>query len=356
MPAISQWNLRLVKAEEAYNLLQQHQDSSVVNWHDIQVGHIDTGVRRHPVFGPWVNSRSDTLLLEDGVNYKERGKLPLDPMNYKRQVDELKINPGHGTRTASVLCGYEPGEYRGVAPGLPVIPYRAVNGVDLTTSRTKRVARALSHAVRDSLCEVVSISLGHAFGAAALKKALIEAYESGTIVVAAAGQPANTVMFPARYAGTISVGGVNEKREIYNPYSEEETRYVDVWAPADSVRVATSSRKTDGEQGFTHKYIDEDGTSYATAHVAAAAAMWLCYRYEELERDFYPEPWQRIEAFRRIILKNGTAMAGANPPRENTRILDIERVLKADLPEPNDLEKQFNVPRIPDPPSAGDRR
>ena len=79
-------------------------------------------------------------------------------MNYKKQDDELMINKGHGTRTESVICGYERGKYRGVAPGVPVIPYRAVNGVDLNTRRSKWVAQALCHAVEGRLCEVVSTS------------------------------------------------------------------------------------------------------------------------------------------------------------------------------------------------------
>ena len=217
--AIKQWNLDVVKAEVAYGMLPTLGSTSVVDWRDIQVGHIDTGVRRHRVFGPWADGRSETLLLEDGVNYKEPGELPLDPMNYTRQGDEWMINEGHGTRTASVICGYEAGKFRGVAPGLPVIPYRAVNGVDLTTSRTKRVAQALSHAVRDRLCEVVSISLGSGAPATALQRAVATSYESGTIIVAAAGQPIKNVVYPARYAGAVGVGGITDGGEIYNPYS-----------------------------------------------------------------------------------------------------------------------------------------
>ena len=115
-----------------------------------------------------------------------RASSRVDPMNYKKQDDELMINKGHGTRTASVICGYERGKYRGVAPGVPVIPYRAVNGVDLNTRRSKWVAQALCHAVEGRLCEVVSISLGSGFHATGLQKGVVTAYEKGTIVVAAA--------------------------------------------------------------------------------------------------------------------------------------------------------------------------
>ena len=327
------------------------QGRKVVDWRDIQVGHIDTGVRRHPAFGNWKKGRSDTLLLEDGVNYKDKRKLPLDPMNYKKEGDELMINKGHGTRTASVICGCEAGKFSGVAPGVPVIPYRAVNGVDLTTSRTKRVAQALCHAVEDRLCEVVSISLGSGWHASGLREAVVTAYEKGTIVVAAAGQPIRSVVFPARYAGTIAVGGVTKKSAVYNPYSGDESRFVDVWAPACPVRVAKSVRKAKG--GFVHKYRKSHGTSYATAHVAAAAAMWLAYHYEVLD-DQYPKRWQRIEAFRTLLMETGDAMPGASQLRGGTRILDIEALLKEPLPPADSLEKGFNVPKEPDPPRRPD--
>ncbi len=90
MSTTNQWNLRAVRAEEAFDLLPKLPGSNIVAWHDIQVAHIDTGVRRHPAFGPWSEGESDTLLLEDGENYKEKGELPLDPMNYKKQFGELR--------------------------------------------------------------------------------------------------------------------------------------------------------------------------------------------------------------------------------------------------------------------------
>ena len=167
--------------------------------------------------------------------------------------------------------------------------------------------------------------------------------------------PFKSVVFPARYAGTIAVGGVTDKGAVYCAYTSDDVNFVDVWAPADPVRVATSVRKTDGKRGFSDKYISEDGTSYATAHVAAAAAMWLTHHYESLD-DAYPEPWQRIEAFRKIIRETGTPTSGEYQPPEDTKILDIEAVLKAALPSASALDKQFNVPKRPDPPTPPEDR
>ncbi len=278
------------------------------------------------------------------------------------------ISPGHGTRTASVICGYEPGKYKGVAPGLPVIPYRAVNGVDLTSHRVKRVAQSLSHAVQHRLCEVVSISLGCLTHTTALGKAVNLAYDNGTIVVAAAGQPNKHIVFPARYGHSIAVGGVTERDTVYHRYADGQSKYVDVWAPADPVPVASSSLNMDGDGGFAHTYLTADGTSYATAHVAGAAAMWLSYHYGILD-EMYSEGWQRVEAFRTLLRESAAPKDSSNQPLQPPQTqdsasdsdavgtLDIEALLNADLPLSSELQKRANLPpRMPDPPESRENR
>jgi endonuclease G, mitochondrial len=80
-----------------------------------------------------------------------------------------------------------------------------------------------------------------------------------------------------------------------------------------------------------------DGTSYATVHVAAAAAMWLLLRRDEIERA-YGEAWQRVEAFRRLPRTTAGAINGT-PPANGTGVLDIEQLLLAVLPAADTLKK-----------------
>jgi subtilisin family serine protease len=79
------------------------------------------------------------------------------------------------------------------------------------------------------------------------------------------------------------------------------------------------------------------GTSYATVHVAAAAAMWLVKHRARLDAA-YPEPWQRVEAFRRLLRDTRSPINGA-PPANGSGVLDIEALLKAALPAKADLRK-----------------
>jgi hypothetical protein len=80
-----------------------------------------------------------------------------------------------------------------------------------------------------------------------------------------------------------------------------------------------------------------EGTSYATVHVAAAAAMWLLLRQDDIERT-YSEAWQRVEAFRRLLRTTAGPINGA-PPAHRTGVLDIEQLLLAALPAASSLKK-----------------
>lgn len=346
MATMEQWNLKLVNAEKGYALLPRLPNSDIVDWGGVEVAHIDTGVRRHDAFAPWANGTSDTVRLNDGKNYIESGKLPLDPMDYRQKyTHEMNVSPGHGTRTASVICGHDFGKFKGVAPGVPVVPYRAVNGFILTTERLKPVAKALSHAVLCNRCEIVSISLGNVGIMSPVRDALRIAYDHGVIVVAAGGHWYNRVVYPARYPRSISVGGVREDCKVWHRYfrhggNEEDSHNIDVWAPADNQRVGTSTRIGDrAEAEFQHDYCESNGTSYATAHVAAAAAMWLVYRRETLDKR-YKKPWQRIEAFRALLKATGSEIKGKYPRKKKTKILDIEELLNTDLPRASDLKSR----------------
>ncbi len=85
------------------------------------------------------------------------------------------------------------------------------------------------------------------------------------------------------------------------------------------------------------KYGKGAGTSYATAHVAAAAAMWLLARKDDIA-GAYPEPWQRVEAFRRL-LRTTAGLDDGDRPANRSGILNIEALLQADLPPAGPLEK-----------------
>src|SRR5688572_26423468 len=287
------WSLERTGARVAEGMLRAKFGADL--WGDINVGHIDTGVQRHQIFGDWV-------MIDRGVNYMEPGQPPIDPL-------KSASFGGHGTRTLSILTGAA-ADFKGVAPGLPVVPYRVCDDVILgTKEELTNVARAIRHAIEVNLCEVITISLGYPIIKSAwhniLGAAIDFAYEHGVIVVGAGGQPVDRPCYPGKFFRAICVGGYElaalpDTLEIYQEYGPKGKlrAWVDGWGPANPVWRMSVARDAAGipipKPGFG------DGTSFATPHVSAAAAMWLSYHRQEL-LTAYDQPWQRVEAFRYLL-------------------------------------------------------
>lgn len=351
------WNLRIVRSREARALLPKQPGSQLVAWGNLRVAHLDTGYTEHPAFGEWASGAS-WLRPAEGINRREPGAAPLDPLTYEG-------SPGHGTRTCSVLCGEAvpvPGTPApvgeiGVAPRLPVIPCRVVNSVALTPERNREaVAAAIRHAITRK-CQVVSMSLGVPFmpffATGGMGHAVDEAYEAGMILVAAGGQIVDSVCYPAKYNRTIGVGGVTAAQRIWFKYAAGK-EMIDVWAPAADVPRAdplaapgtVPLRPVEGadpgmsalsSESSSGGYAKGAGTSYATAHVAGAAAMWLLARGADIAAA-YGEPWQRVEAFRQLLRATAQPIVGPQPGN-GTGILDIEALVRAELPAAGGLRK-----------------
>ena len=339
------WNIDAVHAREAMAqvapLLGPGND-----WAGVVIAHLDTGYTDHEVFN--LESDAPAILTLYGKNYMEGDPArPLDPLDYDGPL-ELR---GHGTKTLGLLCGNREGGFVGVCPGVPVIPYRVTNGVVLTGGRIDNLARAIRHAVDNNGAKVISISLGvdglfenarlHPLG-----RAVDHAYENGVIICCAAGQtesaPAilGSTVYPGRYSRTIMVGGINEDLEICFDYNTGR-EFIDIWAPA--ANVLRPEVVPGGAMPFTAIGAG-DGTSFATVHAAAAAAMWLRVRGQELDDGGY-DGWQRVEAFREALRSSFLPLAGndtfpAKPTPDHRGILDCARLLGTKLADLDDLEKQ----------------
>ena len=334
--ASPRWNLELVRAREALDKLPRRPGGGdEIDWGGVEIALLDTGYTRHSVFGAWQGENNDILLTARGLNLMEEGEPPRDPLDYKGF-------PGHGTRVGSVLSANLPGTYVGVAPGVPTVPYRAINSTVITSSASRRrLAAALRHAVEVSGCEVISMSVGTPllsfFGARPFGEAVDLAYERGVIVIGAGGQVIDRVTYPGMFFRAIGVGGVKLDRHVWFEYDPGIVQYLDVWAPADDVPRANSVLR-DGVV-VDAEIARGDGTAYATVHVAAAAAMWLAFHGDAIDAT-YPEPWQRIEAFRKLLRETSQRVKGDYQPHPGTGILDIAALIEADLPPAGELTKE----------------
>lgn len=198
-------------------------------------------------------------------------------------------NPGHGTRTGSVLAGSN--NYKlsnaankvwvsGVAPGVTWIPLRVSNRVSLVDRAeydVSNLASAIRHASGGNRtlvkrqADVISISLGGT-PQKSLEEAIAMAEKAGVIVIAAAGNYVKAIVWPASYNTVVSVVATNYDQRLWKDSSYLPTNRITIAAPGEDVWTAVSDRT---KTGFIECIAPGTGTSYATATMAGIAALWI---------------------------------------------------------------------------------
>ncbi|MCA1675754.1 MAG: S8 family serine peptidase, partial [Actinobacteria bacterium] len=236
----------------------------------ILIGHPDTGYTRHWALGPelaaldLVHDRDFVDDNDDAEDPLQSGFLPLTHF------------AAHGTGTSSVIVGRgEPDKgIVGVAPGARLVPFRAVNSV--IQFFDSDVARAVD-AARLANCHVVSMSLGGK-GFFGLYDAIQRAVDSGMIVMAAAGNKVKLITAPASYDNCIAVAATCRDDTPWTG-SSRGTK-VEISAPGSEVLAASWALKENPMRAYISQH---HGTSYAVAHVAGAAALWLAFHGESVK-------------------------------------------------------------------------
>lgn len=315
-------------------------------WDEINIGHIDTGYTEHVALG-WKDGSSPTVKPLTGHDYWD-GPADPDPRD-----EWLPGFPGHGTRISGAIAGFMPNApthpFYGVAPGATIIPYRVTDSVIIDHVK-QHVADAIREAVADG-AQVINISLGAWFGSGKLADALDYAYESGVIVVCAAGQVLQEVIYPGRYNRCITMGGVGPGAKPWS--SGARGQYVDLCGPADVIRRIEAKQLPHGTAADTvHGKADGSGTSYATATCSGIAALWLAWHGVDALKKLYAAggAWQIVQAFKKLARQ--TATPGAWPIGSTvygSGVINAAALLAAQLPENGSLSKAIKADGVFDP-------
>ena len=219
----------------------------------ILVGQPDTGITDHDELAGGMFDMDRAADIMDGDN---------DPTD---TLSDGMANPGHGTSTSSVLASRGAGRVTGAAPEALVVPIRCIE--DVKVFNTAPVAAAITHAVQCG-CHVISMSLGGLKGRA-MHAAIRDAVARDVIVVAASGNCIGIVVWPARYPEVIAAGGIGPANRPWKGSSRGSS--VTLSAPAEFVWRAERTTH-DADKALVSA---SQGTSYATAIIAGAAAVWL---------------------------------------------------------------------------------
>ena len=315
------WALDSIHCHEAWRL--KTDPGGATHGQGITIAHPDTGYTDHPDAGGVAafDLRRDWDVLSGDDNASD----PLDTWKARPLV-----NPGHGTSTAGVLAGRLVTSIQGVAPRATVVPVRTMKSVVQVFDSD--VARAVDYARRIG-AHVVSMSLGGT-GFLGLREAIDLAVADGLIVLAAAGNQVRFVVAPASYPNCIAVAATNANNEPWAG-SSRGTK-VAVSAPGESVWVATYH--FDPSSGPLPALKRHHGTSFAVAHVAGAAALWLAHHGRDALIKRYGKPRLQAAFLHLIATRGHRRPARWDQQNFGVGILNAEDLLSAPLPRPADLD------------------
>jgi serine protease len=265
----SQWHMRMVDAERTWDI-QRGNPSVVVAVIDTGIAYEDFGpFRRAPDWGDVVFVRGFNVFTRD---------------------EHANDDNFHGTHVASTVAeGTNNGiGVAGLAFGTSLMPVKVLDrdGMGSFFDVAEGIDYARSYSEGDRRVRVINLSLGGESESQSVRRAVDAAVSAGIVVVAAAGNDNSGVDFPALLPNVIAVGAVDGRKEKarYSNFGPE----IDVVAPGgdirrdddadgfpDGVLQQTFRPSTAAQLGryddFAYFYVN--GTSQATPHVAALAAL-----------------------------------------------------------------------------------
>lgn len=237
------------KASEQYQhaMLQTEKALKLAGKHKVVVAVIDTGTdSKHPDL---------KKAMLPGYN-------AANPAN-----QNVLIDMDHGTHVSGIIAAEKGNGVggHGMNPSVKILPIDVFDGGYGASDAS--IADGILYAIEKG-AKVINMSLGGPGTSPLIEEAVATAIKKGVVIVAAAGNDgSDAVSYPAAYEGVISVGSVNNKKQLssYSTYGPS----VDVVAPGEDVY----STLYNYEKKST--FIKASGTSMASPVVAGVASLLL---------------------------------------------------------------------------------
>jgi subtilisin family serine protease len=260
-----QWNLYKIKTEDGWNL------------------------RTPPVLGAGVT----VAVIDDGCEINSHPDLPANAFVANKGVTITYTtlqyiggaalqNESHGTQCAGIIgarCNNNTEGIAGIAGQCQIMPIRVEAYNDLSISAA--IGYASSNGAR-----IISMSFGGepasplAYSTQDVRHAVTEAFAQKNVVLCAATMNnggENFIPYPAAYPEVIACGASdpNDKRWALSNYGEDTTSGGIVSVVAPGMDIPTTANIGQGDSGDPNYTGEWSGTSAATPHVAALAALMI---------------------------------------------------------------------------------
>jgi subtilisin family serine protease len=275
-----QWGLRAIRAPEAWALAPPKADGG------IEVAILDTGSDwHHPDLGPalWNGNGlhgEDLTLYASAAHCALAGWWVKDCFYLQRPPEEV-LGPmdfhGHGSHVAGIAGGVRDGQGIVGVSQATIRTYKVLPTGQSFFSLVDVVASGIALAASED-ADIISLSLGCWCQSASLERAVRYAWDSGALVVAAAGNADDTdPAYPASFPEVISVSAIDPTlgRWVVQPgIGSSYGEHIDLAAPgADILGPRSRWAASFGFYWVGLGHVRMSGTSMATPHVAGVAAL-----------------------------------------------------------------------------------
>lgn len=283
---VLQWHYESIELPLAWELTT---GTPAEGENDVIIAVVDTGVYlNHPDLRDQLTNTgydfiSSTVISNDGDGIDSD---PDDPGD-SRTTGTSSWHGTHVSGTAAASANNSLGG-SGVSWGARIMPIRVLGvggGTSYDIMQGIRYAAGLSNdsgTVPSQAADVINMSLGGSGSSISEQETITEAYEAGSILVAAAGNSASSVLnYPASYDGVISVSAtdISGGLAFYSDFGSA----IDVAAPGGNT---LTDANLDGQPDGVYSTLVDDsgsvrrstygfynGTSMASPHVAGVIAL-----------------------------------------------------------------------------------
>ncbi|MBI2629249.1 S8 family peptidase [Candidatus Pacearchaeota archaeon] len=216
-------------------------------------------VRAPYVWHKTTGKKIRVALLDTGIDAKHSELNVSGGISFIAGENYTQDFVGHGTLVAGVISARDNGI--GIVGVAPNIELYMVKVMDETGGTLSDIISGIDWAIENNM-SIISMSFGTDVYSEVLEIKLAEAYNSGIILVAAAGNDGGNVLYPAKYTSVIAAGNIDENNDV--PFGNIGS---DLEFASPGTDILTTY--------INNSYAIASGTSFSAPHAAGVAALML---------------------------------------------------------------------------------